>query len=64
VTSSPVRRPDRRELRGALGGRDLSLALTPDGVEETVVLADRAAPATYVGKFRLPAGVSARATDK
>lgn len=49
--------------KGALGGRDLVLSLTPEGFEETVVLPDAAASNTYLDEFVLPAGVSARNAD-
>jgi len=50
--------------RGALPeGRDLSLALTSDGFEESVVLADAKAPASYTEEFTVPLGVTARNAD-
>jgi RHS repeat-associated protein len=49
-----------RYARALPGGRDLVLALTPDGFEESVVLPDAAGPPSYVDQLVLPAGVTAR----
>ncbi|HEX2046188.1 MAG TPA: DNRLRE domain-containing protein, partial [Acidimicrobiales bacterium] len=46
--------------RGALGRRDLTVALTTTGFEETVVVPDAAAGTTYLDELVLPPGVSAR----
>jgi len=46
--------------KGALGGRDLTLAVTAAGVEESVVLASAAASGTYRGELVLPDGATAR----
>lgn len=48
------------KFTGALGGRELTLDLTSNGIEETVTLPARGAPTTYVDEFDLPAGVTAR----
>ena len=44
----------------ALAGRDLTVALNPDGFEETVTVPSRDMAATYVDELVLPAGVSLR----
>ena len=44
----------------ALAGRDLKVALRPDGFEESVILADAAAPTSYRDEFDVPAGVTVR----
>ncbi|HEX8770895.1 MAG TPA: hypothetical protein VF711_09015, partial [Acidimicrobiales bacterium] len=46
--------------RRALGTRDLSLALTTDGVEESVILPDAGAGPNHAVEFALPPGVRAR----
>jgi RHS repeat-associated protein len=53
----------RATYKGALGGRDLVLALTTEGFEETVVLPDASSPNAYLDEFVLPVGVSARNAD-
>ena len=45
---------------GAAAGRDLALALTVDGVEESVVLPDAHADRAHRVQFALPAGLTAR----
>ncbi|MDQ6927476.1 MAG: DNRLRE domain-containing protein, partial [Actinomycetota bacterium] len=42
------------------GGRDLSLALVPDGVEQSVVVPSAQSPTTYLNDLTLPPGLSAR----
>ena len=49
--------------KGALGGRDLILALSATGFEETVVAPTAKAASTYTDEFVLPAGVTARDGD-
>ncbi|MDQ2826324.1 MAG: DNRLRE domain-containing protein [Actinomycetota bacterium] len=64
VSAAPAATKDRRaSYKGALGGRDLALDLSSNGVEETVTLADRQAATTYLDEFTLPAGVTAKPRD-
>ncbi|MGH9155014.1 MAG: PA14 domain-containing protein, partial [Acidimicrobiales bacterium] len=58
--SPAVPRGDTATYARALGRRDLLIAVTPDGVEETVVVPDIAAGGSYVDELTLPAGLSAR----
>ncbi|MGI9032821.1 MAG: hypothetical protein ACR2HY_03885 [Acidimicrobiales bacterium] len=50
----------KANYKGAVGGHDLTMAATSDGVEETVSLPDATASPTYTDELTLPAGVSAR----
>lgn len=50
--------------KGAVGGNDLTLDLTSDGVEESVVLADARAEPTHTVEFAVPAGVTARDSER
>ncbi|MGI8685143.1 MAG: DNRLRE domain-containing protein [Acidimicrobiales bacterium] len=50
--------------KAVTGGRDLVMQLTPDGFKETVILADVVASPTYVDRFSVPAGVTARQGDQ
>lgn len=50
---------------GALSaGRDVIMALTPDGFKASVVLPDANAPASYTEELVLPAGVSVRQAEQ
>lgn len=49
-----------RYAKALPGGRDLVLGLTPDGFEESVILADASGPPSYLSQLVLPAGLSAR----
>ncbi|MGH9223932.1 MAG: DNRLRE domain-containing protein [Acidimicrobiales bacterium] len=61
--SKPNAARDTATYKGALAGRDLQIALTLDGFEESVVLADRSQAASYTVEFVLPTGVTARQVD-
>ncbi|HEX8771143.1 MAG TPA: DNRLRE domain-containing protein [Acidimicrobiales bacterium] len=49
--------------RRALGTRDLSLALTTDGLEESVILPDATAGPSHTVEFALPVGTAVRETS-
>jgi hypothetical protein len=51
----------RARYVGALGGRDLVAQVLVHGLEESVVLPDAAAPASWTDVFTVPVGVDARA---
>jgi YD repeat-containing protein len=51
---------DATYAKALSGGRDLKVVLTPDGFEESVILPDATAAASYRDEIVLPAGVTVR----
>ena len=45
------------------GGRDVVVTVNTEGFEESVILPDATAPASYIAQFNVPEGVSARDLD-
>lgn len=63
TATAAVAAVDKNEAKYAkalTGGRDLKVALTPDGFKASVVLPDAKAPASYTEELVLPAGASVR----
>ncbi len=55
-----VEQHEAKYTRALSGGRDIKVVLTPDGFEESVILPDASAPATYREELVLPPGVTVR----
>lgn len=60
AATAAVDKNEASYAKALTGGRDLKIALTPTGFEESVVLPDANAPATYRDELVLPTGVTVR----